>query len=840
MFRIVQRIITGAALMMAMGMTASAAKLGPSLASQLVNLPDAANVGVVIVSFNTSSGLRASDLDVLRGVGITRGITLQQLGMVAVPATAGQVRALAGNSAVRSVWSNDQLYYFMNQARVLCGVDKLRADSAFTTLNGGLPIAGQGNFSVVINDTGIDGTHADLRYPNHVIQNVQIVTDTCVLSQGAPTPPCPSPPEQRFTPLLVVENIPDTDTHVGHGTHCAGIVGGTGQDSGGLYTGVAPGANLIGCGSGAGLLVLNALGGFEWSLSNQFQYRIRVISNSWGGGGPFDPNDPINIASKKAYDANIIVCFAAGNAGPGPDTDNPYAKAPWVIGVGAGTKEGGLANFSSTGIPKEERLADNDPNNDFDAPTIVAPGTGREFDSDSSKFSARIVSTRSASNVVANGGPDDIELPPAFLPFYTQIEGTSMATPYAAGVSALMLGADSTLTPDDVKQIFQQTATPMPLYEEFQVGAGYINAYAAVDKAFNRSKNYGAVNHPTFNAQLTVIPDPNPGTWEFDFSYIDDNVNTHAFTVAQGIGILDVRIDFGNSVPTSQGNVFFLTLTDPTGREFVSGPSLPALTLPRLELRLRGPVPGPWTARVSAGYLEGVVPATIPEHVTGIIKQSVVTLQSVPDIQGRSDQQQINSVLVLRQMDTFADGLFHPDSNLTRDDFARTLALNVPLRQSRAATPKFTDVSASLLPFAEAATAAGSTLRDWNFAPQGLISASGSNFNPTGTVNRFDLAIAFVRALGLDAEAKARANTAITAGGQPLVDNASIPGPLRGYVQLALDKGVMEAFPAELRQIAPGQFVAIPGPRFEPNTVVTRAGLAVKLIAFSQRFAAGN
>jgi serine protease AprX len=191
-------------------------------------------------------------------------------------------------------------------------------------------------------------------------------------------------------------------------------------------------------------------------------------------------------------------------------------------------------------------------------------------------------------------------------------------------------------------------------------------------------------------------------------------------------------------------------------------------------------------------------------------------------------------------MDTFADGMFHPDSNLTRDDFARTLALNVPLRQSRAATPKFTDVSASLLPFAEAATAAGSTLRDWNFAPQGLISASGSNFNPTGTVNRLDLAIAFVRALGLDAEAKARANTAVTTAGQPLVDNASIAGPLRGYVQLALDKGVMEAFPAELRQIAPGQFVAIPGPRFEPNTVVTRAGLAVKLIAFSQRFAAGN
>ena len=511
MLRILQRIAVGAALMLVMCAVASAAKLSPSLAYQLGSLPNGANVGVVIVSFNTNSGLSAAHLDVMRSVGMTRGLTLQRLGMVAAPATAGQVRALIGNEAVRSVWSNDKLDYFMHQARVLCGVDRVRADRQFTIANGGLPVAGQGNFSVVVNDSGIDGTHADLKYPNHVVQNVQIVVDSCVLSQGSPTPPCSPAPEERFTPLLVVENIPDTDTHVGHGTHCAGIVGGTGQVSSGLYEGVAPGARLIGCGSGAVLFVLNALGGFDWSLANQSQYGIRVISNSWGGGGPFDPDDPINIASRRAYDANIIVCFAAGNAGPGPDTDNPYAKAPWVIGVGAGTKEGGLAKFSSRGIPREERLADSDPNNDFDAPTIVAPGTGREFDSDASKFTARIVSVRAASNVVANGNADDLELPPLLVPFYTQIEGTSMATPFAAGVVALMLGVDLTLTPDDVKQILQQTATPMPGYEEFEVGAGYINAYAAVDKVFNRSKNYGAINHPSFNAQLTIIPDANPG-----------------------------------------------------------------------------------------------------------------------------------------------------------------------------------------------------------------------------------------------------------------------------------------------------------------------------------------
>ena len=106
-------------------------------------------------------------------------------------------------------------------------------------------------------------------------------------------------------------------THVGHGTHCAGIVGGTGQRSGGLYAGVAPGAKLIGTGSGAGLFILNALGGFEWALANQFQYNIRVISNSWGSSGPFDPDDPINIATRVAYDRNIISHFRGGQLRPG-------------------------------------------------------------------------------------------------------------------------------------------------------------------------------------------------------------------------------------------------------------------------------------------------------------------------------------------------------------------------------------------------------------------------------------------------------------------------------------------------------------------------------------------
>src|ERR1043165_3915518 len=310
----------------------SAATLGRSRQSKLCGLAADAKVGTVIIAFNTTNGLKPSNLDTLRALGITKGITLNRLGMVATVATAGQVRALASNPSVRSVWFNDQLHYFDLEARTLTGVERLKKDGNFTKANGGLPVSGAGNFSVVINDSGIDATHPDLQLGKNVIQNVFIATGTDTLS--------------GFTTLQALENQPNTDLNVGHGTHCAGIVGGSGQQSGGLYAGVAPGAKLIGTGSGAVLFVLNALGGFEWSLANQFvnNYNIRVISNSWGGNGPFNPDDPIAIASKAAHDSNIIVAFAAGNSGPGRDTMNPYAKAPWVIGVAAGTKEGGLAS----------------------------------------------------------------------------------------------------------------------------------------------------------------------------------------------------------------------------------------------------------------------------------------------------------------------------------------------------------------------------------------------------------------------------------------------------------------------------------------------------------------
>jgi hypothetical protein len=74
----------------------------------------------------------------------------------------------------------------------------------------------------------------------------------------------------------------------------------------------------------------------------------------------------------------------------------------------------------------------------------------------------------------------------------------------------------------------------------------------------------------------------------------------------------------------------------------------------------------------------------------------------------------------------------------------------------------------------------------------------------------------------------------VTTDGKALTDNAEIPSALRGHVQLALDRGLLQAYPAEIKQVAPGQFVAVPGPRLEPSRPIKRAEFATsmtKLIA---------
>ena len=328
----------------------------------------------------------------------------------------------------RSLYVNKPLDYYNFDDTNLTGVKRLRLDPQTTARNGGTPVSGRG-IGVLINDSGVDGTHDDIKLGTHRVQNTLGSTNLRAKS--------------GMLPITYIEGVPNTDNNSGHGTHCAGTVGGNGAKSGGKYEGVAPGASLLGYGSGGALLVLDAIGGFDYALTHQFQYNIRVISNSYGTSGTFNPNSPINVASKRCYDRNMVVVFAAGNSGPGADTHNPYAVAPWTISVGAGDKNGNLAGFSSHGVKNQGGTfqVDGQTWTYKNEPVITAPGVD-------------VVSTRAIAPVPALGAQTDAAvLTPAELPFYTILSGTSMATPHTAGVVALILEAKPSLSPAQVKEL---------------------------------------------------------------------------------------------------------------------------------------------------------------------------------------------------------------------------------------------------------------------------------------------------------------------------------------------------------------------------------------------------
>lgn len=360
-----------------------------------------------------------------------------ELPMLGVEGTTEQVDGALSLDGVAAAHLDRPLDLLLDESRPLIGADRVESDLGYT---------GEGSGVAVI-DSGIDGLNPDVRYPERTVQNVKIA----------------GVPGTNGLGTVEAENLPNTDTTSGHGTHVAGTIGGDGTASDGRYTGVAPGADLIGIGAGDGLSILYALEGFDYALENQQRYGIEVISNSWGTTGEFDAEDPINVASKEAHDRGMSVVFAAGNEGPGNDTLNPYSVAPWVIGVAAGEKDGQtLADFSSRGRP----------GSDLYHPTLTAPGVD-------------IVSTRASTGAVINGlaaADDATTIPPQFLPYYTTSSGTSMAAPHVSGTIALMEEADPGLTPDEAKDILTRTATPMD-YAEHEAGAGYLDAFEAVRAA---------------------------------------------------------------------------------------------------------------------------------------------------------------------------------------------------------------------------------------------------------------------------------------------------------------------------------------------------------------------
>lgn len=813
------RISALAAGLLISGVALADAHLDPQLLSR-ISAAGAADELQIVVSYEQSGPVTAGQLAALKSLGIEKGVTMHTLPIAGVLATPAEIRALAQRDDVVSIYWNAPLRYFNKEAREISG-------AARTVQNPGdygraIPFSGAG-VTVMVNDSGVDGTHEDVKFGENLVQNV-LGAQNILAELAAEFAP-------GIVPVTYAEGIPNTDLGSGHGSHCAGTIGGTGERSNGLYRGVAPGADLVGYGSGAVILVLDAVGGLDYAATHQFSYDhpIRVTSNSWGSSGKFDPSNPVNIATYELYKRGIVSVFAAGNDGPGEDTHNPYAQAPWVISVGAGEKDGVLTGFSSRGKRGESgafTMPDGREWTYINEPTIVATGVD-------------IVSVRDTTgSLPALEAQHDAEtLAPAHLPFYTHMSGTSMATPHVAGVIALMLEANPNLTPAQVKDIIERTAANMTGRLPWEAGAGHINAYAAVAEAAGVRNGFGGTVNALreFNANAFLAPGGAPVPFSIDFSPYGE-VESMPFEVGANVAWVTATADTLSTVA--------VVLIDPDGNRYGSAIGIPAPVAGN-DGHITTGAPGKagtWHVTVRGiGSVSGtsVDPTGLSNGwaAPGAVDGEISFINSggysgMNDVASHPARQAIEFAVANRLIDGYSDKQFRPDAVLKRSEMAQYLLMGQSVRQHLPLNGRssLSDLSIgdTRYPYAESAVAKGGALRDLTQSQDGVMGALNGSFRPNDNVTRASLAYSLVQSLALQNEARAFSGplTAFYDGKRiPVEDAASIAGSLRGYVQLALDYGLINA-----------RFTVTQGPfdlqptlhaYFDPSGTISRAAFAV-------------
>ncbi len=783
--------------------------LDPNLLSVIQQAP-ASELHQVIISFDGEGAASSEQLNAIKALGIDTGVSMQSLPIVGALATSEQINALYARDDVISVWQNAPVELENFESTQITGVKQMRKD--LNLRKNGLPISGRG-IGVVVNDSGVDGTHSDLAFPSHVVQNVLAQTNLRSFSD--------------LLPITYRENVSNTDIGGGHGTHVAGTVGGNGAMSSGIHAGVAPGADIIGYGSGAGLFILDTIGGFDYALTHQAEYGIRVISNSFGSTGDtgtdFNPDDPTNIATKSLADSGIITVFSAGNSGPGEGTiTGNFKKAPWVITVAAGDKNGNLADFSSRGVPNASAntvVVDGETFTWEDRPTITAPGVD--------VISAR-ASTSSLGGLSAQDDIDMIE--PGNLAYYTVSSGTSMAAPHVSGIVALILEANPSLQWQEVKELIQETATPMTGRSKWEVGAGYINAHAAVTAAIEGTATFGDTVklNRTFNATVnTEIADE--FTLQTEFTPVGEP-SVVLFEVASDISMVSA------SATIETGSAF--VLEDPNGNTYSSGIGLIQLGS-RVGVSAPG-VAGQWKlysggigsvsglAVDPAGVTNGVgVPSTTDVNFRLI---RTTGIEGIDDSVDHPAQAFIEYVVQNQVMDATQNG-FKPDRLINKEELADTLTLAASMRQTTDGnTIQFNDSTAGFSAAINSVSGAGNLLSDLTFSNDPLMLSDGSStFGAKDKVTKEALAYSLVQSLGLQEEAQSfdvsqPVTTVFLGETIEIEDSQDIVSEFKGYVQLAISLNLMQVnFTVEQ-----GPFDLEPSisATFAPKQKVTRAETA--------------
>ncbi|MEZ5425171.1 MAG: S8 family serine peptidase [Pyrinomonadaceae bacterium] len=726
--------------------------IDPELAIWLNEAADDSNVNAVIVFHHYPDN---SDLNDLQQIGILGGTLYRKLPMVVVTATKAQLLAVSRLASVRSISGNRTLNlnsdpYFKNS-----GIEKVAADPDLINHNNGLPVSGRG-VTVAVLDTGINSLHPDLN--GRVSQNVRLFD-----FQSAPL---------GFLNPVPTENVENTDPVSGHGTFVSGIIAGSGGASGGQYDGVAPDAKLLGLSAGD-LNLTYILAGFDYLLDKGAEYNTRVVNCSFSSNTVYDPGDPVNVATKLVTEAGISVVFSAGNSGPGSGTLNPFAAAPWVISVGAVDEKNKLADFSSRGVFGDQILK----------PSLVASGVN-------------VVSLRGGVNQTGVlgvlTGADTQRLTASELANYTTASGTSFTAPQVAGAIALMLEANPQLSPAKIKEILLDTATPLPNYFQHEVGSGALNTHAAVLEAAFAGRKFG-FGRAGLKGKSVKFSRSVPQTFDGTVSLLLSSSKTFSLPADQlraevkvhwGLGANDLSLklyDGQNQLVGTSNNLNALGLLG--NREKIQIENPPAQTYKAVVANTLGI----GTTQKYYGAVE-----TISADYSEIGDLDEISAEWLPVA-----KESLRKFLIIPK-----GGKFKPNFAVTRKELAEGLVRSGRVMKYLAAQPIYSDVQNLTDRIAVESVQKNESGMLVFDAP------SGEPFRPFDKADKLIAAVALVRAAGLEDQAM----TATLPSN--LTDASSIPEQFRGYVAIALEKGL----------------VAADGNNFNPARPVTRLELSLGLV----------
>jgi serine protease len=235
-----------------------------------------------------------------------------------------------------------------------------------------------------------------------------------------------------------------------HGTHVSGTVAARTNNGGGV-AGVAFNARVL------PVRVLGRCGGYTSDIADGLVWAsggavpgvptnpnpARVANLSLGGGGPCGTAMQNAINTARARGAVVVV--AAGNEQQNAANSSP-ANCSGVVVVAAVNRSGGRAYYSNFGS-----IVD-----------VAAPGGAMNVSTGNGVLSTLNTGTTTPGNDA-----------------YAYYQGTSMATPHVAGVAALMLSVNPSLTPAQVETSLRNTTRAFPATCS-QCGTGIVNARAAV------------------------------------------------------------------------------------------------------------------------------------------------------------------------------------------------------------------------------------------------------------------------------------------------------------------------------------------------------------------------